>query len=687
MSYNLHKIFLPLILFLLFISLFSGSSQAGSQNLYSELNEIEIMPLSEVEPGMQGKGRTVIQGQKIEEFDIEVLSILQGQELSDHLILFEASGDVIDNSGGIAAGMSGSPVFVDNRLLGAVSYGWDNTDHRKGMLTPAGEMLRLIENEAGEKSDSDFDIKSYRSPELLELDGKELDTFYVLDDGINEKRVQNLEQEAVFVPVRTPVMFSGLSGRAYDFMVEKLRSSNFFPVRSGGFYRSKDDLGDDLKPGSAVGIQLTRGDIDITAIGTLTYLQDSSLLAFGHPFMNRGNVSFMFSSAYIHDVIKSRSMPFKLGSAVELLGSVTQDRPAGISGSVGQFPSISSLRIFVNDLDLDQKNDLYVQLVPDQNLFVNLFTGVALQAIDQSIQRQGRGMAVFEYSISGAGIPEGPVVRRNTYYSSSDIAVAALYEIIDMVYLLTHNPYRKVEIYDIRMDIEIWEEERIAGIEGVEVDEEYAYPGGRLPITVILKPYRSEEITKEIVIDIPDELSSDRYFISVYGGQDYYPGYDNEDDYNMFQEVPMGGAAYELREEIDYLLDKPMNNELVVRISTPYPHGEYIPPSADDEQYGQSKEKEELQSEIGSGGNTFFTDIKNNDDQKDNDYPSDEPSRIEHVSGHESDEEGNDLFEFEKVIETSYVLHGSDGIEIEIVGSEGEKGEFDDAGEQEVFRE
>ncbi len=258
-----------------------------------------LFPLNALQPGQRGYGLSAGAGNRIERFTVEVLALQYDVGTGFPLVLVRASGPLIDAAGGIASGMSGSPVYLprngQDALLGAVGYTFPNSTGGLGLVTP-------IETMRGSKGTAAASFGPH-------LRG--------------------------YVPVRTPLLLSGLSEGASRLLRPLFSDAvSLRPLQSSGTSsRRQDDAAYRLEPGSAISVQLVRGDVTIAAVGTLTLLEDDAFWAFGHPMLGSGDVSFALAPAYVTALVPSRTVPFKLAdSGSRLLGSVTQDRPSAISG-------------------------------------------------------------------------------------------------------------------------------------------------------------------------------------------------------------------------------------------------------------------------------------------------------------------------------------------------------------------
>jgi len=516
----------------------------------------ETMPLEEVQQGDSGYGRTVVTGTKIEEFDFEVIDILYNYEPGRDFILARLSGELIEETEGVASGMSGSPLYLDDKIIGAISYGWVDGDSRYVLATPIEPMLDLLEDPSAELEPVD---------DLPELS--------------------------------VPLAVSGLSGRGLEHLEADLDNyfSSDFKVVPGG-----DDAGKqleeypELEPGSSVAALLTRGDISIASIGTLTYVDDDKTVSFGHPFTNRGNVSFFFGHSQVSQVIPG-DMPFKLGNPIGVpQGVITQDRGAGISGELNVFPEVVPMEIAVHDEDRQEETNLNVQIIRDEELLLELPPTLALQGIDSGLDRIGAGVAETRLTIMGNNIPGTIVTRDNLYYSQQDIAARSLDDLLAILEIVNLNSFVDAELFDISYEIKVREEDKVALIDELEIqNEEEIYPGDELDLKVSLRPYRQESFEFEMYLELPEDIEPGPNTLSARSGQTYgqFGQTHYYDDYAPEEELTASAAGYQsLEEMIDDFLARPQNNEMVLEV---YPGFPAAPPIEEEEEVEEVEETEE----------------------------------------------------------------------------------------------
>ncbi len=445
----------------------------------------DFLPVDQITKGMHGIAKTVVSGKDIEEFGVEVLGVMKQKGPAGDLILVRTYGDVIDRTGGIAQGMSGSPVYINGKLVGAIAYGWSLTDHKIGMVTPIADMLKL------------WEINDGQAP----LESKKF-------------------QEEPAEPVATPLMATGFGEQALKMLADKLKPYNLVPYAVGGSM-SDDNNGiayRTVEPGSTVGVQLVRGDFSLGALGTVTYVEGDKILAFGHPFLKRGKANYFLTDAEVYTTLSGLENSFKIGTATEAIGTINQDRGAGIAGQLGQFPGIIPLRITVTDKNLGQTNELWAQVVQNEEMAPVLSAVSVFNAIEKTTDRLGSGTAKVGFEISAAGIPGESLKRENMFYTQGNIGELAVAEIHEALALLAGNQYNPVDIMDVKVNVTIDSERRTATILEAKASATDVKPGDIVDIAVKIKPYRSEPVTRHISYTVPQEQQEGTLMLAVRGG-------------------------------------------------------------------------------------------------------------------------------------------------------------------------
>jgi hypothetical protein len=503
------------IIFILLILFGSGINLAYGQSLF--------MPISEIEPGMKGIGKTVFHGTQIETFQVDIIDIVKGDGGISHFILANLSGDKIKESGGISEGMSGSPVYIDDRLIGAVSFAWEMSEHNLCLVTPIQEMLRIFNLPY---DNSYITSQEYKINNSLYFSRKKANKIIVKNSVKNSNFSELADrEEIIFYPIVSPIIVSGIKGRTFDRLSSSLKKYNLMPIQGTGFNENIDvnfqEVGErpsnKIEAGSAIGIQLARGDVNIISIGTVTYREGDKILALGHPFLKKGEVSFLLSEVYIYHSFPNMVMPFKLGAPLNLVGKIVQDREVGILGILNSYPRIIPLKIQVTNINTELSYQTGVQIINDYDLLESLVSNITVQAIDNALDRIGLGTAQVEIEIKSER--EGQeLFRKNMYYSSDDIAIQVITEIPEIIDLIVNNYFEMVNLTEINIDIKIDNKKKIGKIEEIVLENSSIKPGDYLEAMIKIRPFRGDLIEKTMTIQIPSDTLPGEALLMVNGG-------------------------------------------------------------------------------------------------------------------------------------------------------------------------
>ena len=454
-----------------------------------------VFPLAALAPGQRGYALTAVAGNRIERFNVEVLALQYDAGSGFPLVLVRSSGPVIDAAGGIASGMSGSPVYLTYRgkvaLLGAISFTFPNSSGGLGLVTPISTMRRTppranLGNSSSSVSSNDI-LKNHVAKSHVAAFGPQLDLGRA-------------------VPVRTPLLILGVSARAGAFLEPLLAASEPLTLPGTGgnpnTYARQDEAFT-LQPGSAISVQLVRGDVTVAAIGTLTLIEGGEFWAFGHPLLGGGPVSLALAPAYVTALVPSRSTPFKLAdSGRRVLGSVTQDRPYGISGVVGKPPEFIPVSLhFSGDAGALQKR---FEVANDEHLYAPLLASATLQAFDELLAARRGGTAALAWDIALKGGRRVRILEQTT--SPDDVAFAAAGLAAEPLGLLAANPFRAAEVTRVAISIGFEKVERAADLVEVVPERTHLEVGGALFLNVRLQPYRDNPVVEQVKVRLPANL-------------------------------------------------------------------------------------------------------------------------------------------------------------------------------------
>ncbi len=487
----------------------AGAAAAGPQ----------VMPPADVRTGMKGYGMTTLKGMRPERFEFEVLGRMAGYFPKGDLVLIRMSGPVIDEAG-IIAGMSGSPVYIDGKLLGAVAYGWTFTSIPLAGVTPFVDMLTV--REIDRRADADAREQA-RRVQRERARGLAAPVSSPPGDGGLRAAVQEAAVRLMVPPLTTvfatpsggaapagllpagvdpliqplPMPLGMTGGLAADsFVRSMLDGSGFLPVQVTGTGAAEAP---DLEPGMTVGAGLITGDMDVCGMGTLTWFDDEHALAFGHPMFGGGQADYPLVLGEVQAIVPSSMRSFKLASAGRAIGRIVQDCEPAILARLGEeaptFPCTVRIRGAV-DQQYNYRVAGYWATAPMLTFMALYYSGQRWDGDGSPCTLDARA----EVRLKGR---TEPLVLRNAYTDSSAVLPA-----LDLVAMpldaLLLNPYREVEIESVDYEVEVRPGFESALIEGAWVDRTRVAPGGRATVHVRLKQYRGEEETRALTLDVPE---------------------------------------------------------------------------------------------------------------------------------------------------------------------------------------
>ncbi|MDR7415686.1 MAG: hypothetical protein QN193_01330 [Armatimonadota bacterium] len=496
-------------------------------------DEPGIFPLEGIRSGMRGVGRTVVSGTRVEEFPFEVLGVTRGPGFP--LVLFRASGPLIRRSGGIAAGMSGSPMYLQGRIAGALSYGYASAgpDSDLGLFTPIEAMLDVLRMDSVPRGPTALDRP-------VRISGRTVRSVVLVEDPVRARRMNDAGGPvAAMTPVTTPLLVSGIEGPAFRMLRQALESYPLLPLQVPVESRAFEAP---LVPGSAIGAVLVRGDVSIAAIGTLTYREGRRFLAFGHPLLGLGEARYLLTPAYVHAVVRSTVLPFKLGDLGPAVGVVRQDRRAAIGGEIGSIPPVFSVQVTTTDVESGRSATLRMQVVSRRDLVRLLVPSVVLSAIQRGWDAGGEGTAEITVRARGIGLPR-EAVRTQVVYSPTNAPAAVLPDVLRALRLV-FRPDDAVRPVDLRLEVKITRAARTAVLVDAEPQERTVTAGETLRVKLRLRPTGGppEERTVELPIP-PDFPRGSARLVVIPAG--LLPGSDPQPEAPAFERLEEEVTAFE----------------------------------------------------------------------------------------------------------------------------------------------
>jgi hypothetical protein len=463
------------------------------------------MPIEEVRPGMTGVGRTVFQGAAIEEFQAQILGVVRSNIGPQRdLIIAKLSGGPLARTG-VIAGMSGSPVYVDGRLIGAVSYALGSfaTEPIAG-ITPIGEMVEATTRGAATAQTritpipigADISVLAAAFADTL----RPVRTFVPLawPAGADPSAHGSL---ATLRPIALPLTVGGFDGAAAAGALSSFGGGGFVlsPPGASGGPQHAPATAEPLRPGDPVGIGLITGDLQFGATGTVTDVDGTRVLAFGHPLYNVGPASFAMTRAYVHAVLPSLNSSMKLASIGDVVGTMQQDRSTAVAGTFGVLPRTIGMTVSLKREGAPGRR--FAFLVADHPLLTPLLAYTAMVGI---VSEHERDLGPATYAVRGRAVIAGhPAVEFDDVHSGDQPGVAAAAAIAMPLAALLTNGIEPVRLESLQIEMEGAERIRSATIERVWLDTTDVQPGKAVPLKILLHPWRGEPFVRTMNVDIP----------------------------------------------------------------------------------------------------------------------------------------------------------------------------------------
>ena len=466
------------------------------------------MPLAQVKPGMKGRGRSVFQGQSIEEFEAEILGVLENVQPKRNVILARLKGRGLESTG-VISGMSGSPIYIDGKLIGAVAYSFNFQKEAIAGITPIEEMLAI--GKAPEEP------RTGASTPAVIREGASLEELSEEFRRVFAAPAASRAAAPALTPLELPLVFSGFSAGVFERAREFFGPRGFRAVRAGSSAQTlpgQAPAGPSLREGDAVGIQLLGGDLDISAIGTATYVDGNKVLAFGHPAYNLGSVDYAMTRAAVIAVMPSLESSFKLATAGPVIGRFTQDRTAGAAGELGALPKLIPLNISLRT-GPEVKKDYKLKLVADKFLtpaLVNLAVSTLITSEERSL-----GDISLDFDADVFLDKGGLSVHLEDLFSGSyDTPPVNLSSLVAaVVHYLLNNEFKDVGIFRIDLNVRAIEESRLAALEKVLLDKYEVSPGEPIQLKVFYRTQKQESLMEEVTVAAPALPSGSEFQLLV----------------------------------------------------------------------------------------------------------------------------------------------------------------------------
>jgi hypothetical protein len=498
----------------------------------------DTMPVSEIHPGMKGYGLTVFSGTKPERFDIEVIDVLKNFRPKQDLILIKTKHPRLEITK-VVAGMSGSPIYLNDKMIGAYAYGWSFGSEPVAGVTPIANMLnelarplppvidgwplKLMPLAASAKSPAGV---RHASNDFGQRYQGDLAHYDVREHAAQVARTLGLaDSHAALTPVSTPILIGGMGPRSIAFAQQMLSPLGLEPLQAGGAGAAEATAPTRFENGGAIGVQLIRGDMSAMGLGTVTRVEGDKLVAFGHPMSELGVTALPTAIGRVIWFLASDQRSFKIGMAVRDVGALVNDRQSAIVVSQSAKAPVIPVKVSIHGAPGFPSSNWSFEVAHDKfqsPSFMAVALGSALQEIANEHQDvswtatsvlkiQGfKDITLQDYGVAIGGTPEaGEFVRSN---------------LVRAVGTIMNNPWQPAIIEGATMDIQLHFARDILRLRGAEILESEIDAGAPARIRLTLVPFSGPEITRVVSVPIPAHMAGQTLTLEV------EPGYTEDRD-------------------------------------------------------------------------------------------------------------------------------------------------------------
>jgi hypothetical protein len=453
-----------------------------------------LFPLKDVKPGMHGTGRTVFSGNKIEDFDVEILGVLDNIGPKESLIIARLSGGPLQHTG-VMQGMSGSPVYIDGKLAGAVAMAFPFAKDPIAGIRPIEAMLRTSTSATPPTPAPSPSAPGQRA--ALALNEHDL-----------TRRIPRPEPvmggEARMIDIATPVSFGGFSRATLDAFAPQLRAVGLEPrqgVTSGANIEPAMGNPADLKPGSMISVQLMAGDLSVGADGTVTHIDGNRVYAFGHRFLDIGSTALPFARAEVLTLLANTNTSFKISTAKEWMGTIYQDRNTAVAGELGKRASMVPVSVTVSRAG--KTVDSYrMQMVNDALLSPLLLQMAVFSTIDATERTVGassiRVTGQIEFQNGSA-----PLRINNMYAADNGSPMIASLSAAVPVAFVMQGGFDTLQLKNVAINLEAFDQKKQLAIDGITTSRREVRAGEKVQLSVSLSGDNGAETVRRLEYQVP----------------------------------------------------------------------------------------------------------------------------------------------------------------------------------------
>ena len=482
-----------------------------------------LFPLEDLRPGMKGVAHTVFSGSEAQEFGVEILGVLPGfPGPRQSAIIAKLSGSNVDRTG-VFAGMSGSPVYIDGKIVGAIAFSFPFAKEPIAGITPIKQMIDLFNKGSENDNTKPKEPRPVSFAQLAAADWKPnlpkpavSGAPLVAPVSAGSPLLPLLGQQ--MMPIATPLVFSGISQESLSMFAPQLMASGLLPVSGVGGSAAITPLAEvnanTFPPGSSISVQLVRGDYSLAAAGTVTLRDGDRIYAFGHPFLSLGGSDMPMTEASVVTVIPNANNSFKLAVPGRMVGSISQDRASGIFGLLGRSPKMIPVKVTLHT-SRDRNETYSYEVVNDGFLTPLLLNITVFNTITSSERALGDSTISVEGEIRVKGQETIKVDRR---FSANNSALLAAGSIATPVAALLTSGFDDVQVDGITLDISSSETKYAGTLERITLDRTEVQRGEKVEVQAYVRTESGKQFVQRIPLQIPDDAALGQLLVFVGDG-------------------------------------------------------------------------------------------------------------------------------------------------------------------------
>jgi hypothetical protein len=457
----------------------------------------------QLSPGMKGYGLSVFKGTKPERFEVEIIGVLRNALPKQDMILIRLSGADLEKHK-VIAGMSGSPIYIDGKLIGALAYGWTFENDPLAGVTPIHNMMAEMKRPVAGPSTINASVS---------LDRKSSMSAPFALPGIF---AQAADDPGTPRPLLTPLSLGGFSSRVLERFASKFAGLGMMPIAAGGAgagvlpHRSGD-----MEPGGSIGVQLMRGDMSATAVGTATYVDNNRILAFGHPFFQGGSVQAPAVLAEVHTIMSSLERSFKMASPVAEIGSMVGDWQSCIVADAKVQAQMIPISIDAANRDMGQSEHYDIEVMNNQAFTPQLVLMAIAQAVGGASGSSQDTTVQISVGVELAPVKSGgasqTIAVTNTFFNAAG-GIMNMEGVMPLLAMF-NTPFGSPTVKRVDVKVNAVLTRQTADIQRVYFDKSEVQRGETASLKIVLKPFGQPEVTKAIPIEVPAATDSLRYLV------------------------------------------------------------------------------------------------------------------------------------------------------------------------------